>query len=259
MSTQHVVDFNVDNWGGYARCYDTLNELIPYQDLQKRVIQLLDPQQSEHTLDAACGTGNLIWNLRKQCCGSAGTITGFDFSEEMLDRAHEKCVHEQTHFLRTDFNMTLPFANDSFDQVVSMNALYALSKPEHAITECARVLKKDGQLVIVTPKKGYQNGLILKKHCGSTKPNAYWMNAHQSPEREWKLIQESMGDTARARKMMAVAKYNRMIATTGTFHFFSANEITELLHRAGFICVHTELIYAKQALLIHARKQPRRA
>jgi SAM-dependent methyltransferase len=46
---------------------------------------------------------------------------------------------------------TLPFANESFDTVMSIQVLEHTPRPQHLLNEMARVLKKDGTLILCAP------------------------------------------------------------------------------------------------------------
>jgi ubiquinone/menaquinone biosynthesis C-methylase UbiE len=52
-------------WNMYARCYDAIALLQPYQDLLQNVVDKL-PDTSFKMLDAGCGTGNLLSNYAKR-------------------------------------------------------------------------------------------------------------------------------------------------------------------------------------------------
>lgn len=251
MSTSRETSFDVEDWGGYAACYDALNELTPYQELQRRVAAELGSLDGQRVLDAACGTGNLTRILLWQ---GRGEIWGVDFSEEMLQRARQKCTGERVHFAWGDLNQPLQFEDGFFDQVVSINTLYALNHPAALLAEFARILKPGGKLILVTPKKGYENGLILKEHCQSQKPDEYWRDAHSSPEREWMLICEAIQEPSLRHQMMAVAEYNRKIGATTPFHFFDIAELSAIYEECGLTILKTGLTYAQQGLLLLAQK-----
>lgn len=253
MSTSGVGSFDVNDWGGYAVCYDALNELRPYQELQQAVATELGSLTGQRLLDAGCGTGNLIQILlRERWQGME--IWALDFSEEMLRRAEQKNQAISVHFLRADLNQSLPFPDEFFDKIVSVNTLYAIKSPVEALTEFARVLKREGSLVLVTPKRGYQNGLVLKAHCQSDKPDEYWYDVHRSPEREWELVTEAIEDPTVRSQMMAIAEYNRQIAATASFHFFEQPELLTMIEGCGFTIIKTDFVYAEQGILIGARK-----
>lgn len=254
MSTFGVGPFDVNDWGGYAVCYDVLNELGPYRELQQVVATELGSLAGQRLLDAGCGTGNLLQILAQERWEGM-EIWAFDFSEEMLRRAEQKIQAVSVHFLRADLNQSLPFPGEFFDKIVSVNALYAVTNAAELVTGFVRVLKRGGQLVLVTPKRGYQNGLVLKAHCQSEKPDEYWYDVHRSPEREWGLLIEAIEDPRIRGQMMAIAEYNRQIVATATFHFFEPAELLAMVRNCGFTVAKTDLVYAEQGILVVAQKE----
>lgn len=246
--------FEEKKWEEYAKCYDVLNSLVPYRELQERIARELGCLSEQKILEAACGTGNLTEMLFKQNEKNRFEIRAIDFSEEMLEQARQKCPDERIHFMRVDINERLPFADNLFDKIVSVNTLYAARSPEFVLKEFFRVLKNDGQLILETPKTGYENGLILKEHCGSEKPDEYWMNAHSSVEREYRLISEALKGEM-SEQMMRVAEYNRIISENAKFHFFWKEDLEELLKKTGFVSIKTSFVYARQGILAVAGKR----
>lgn len=253
-NNQAPLTFSQPDWEKYAVCYDSLLEIKPYTSMLQTVAReaLNSPRGS--ILDASCGTGNfekVLFDERKE----EVDITGIDTSCEMLTRAKQKCsLYSSVHFLNADLNNVLPFNNDSFDQIVSINTLYAVSNPEKTLCEFHRVINKEGRLLIVTPKHGYENGLILKSHCNSSLPDEYWTDAHANSEREEKLIREAINDEEVIQNMLTVAKYNRSIAGNCKFHFFSLDTLIELLEKNGFNVKNHSVTYANQSIFITATK-----
>lgn len=113
-----------------------------YSALQARVLEWADLQPGCCALDIGIGTG-LMWEdhpVRVE-------LVGVDVSARMLAKVAAKGLArelKQAHF------MELPFADQTFDRVVST---YAFHHVEHgdkprAITEMARVLKSSGVVVL---------------------------------------------------------------------------------------------------------------
>jgi ubiquinone/menaquinone biosynthesis C-methylase UbiE len=101
----------------------------------------------ETVLDVGCGTGtfeHLILQTQPE-----QAITGVDLSAGMLAIARQKCQgYPQVGFTlaaATD----LPFADCSFDRVVTASALHHFADPQAALQEMRRVLKPKGELVIL--------------------------------------------------------------------------------------------------------------
>lgn len=98
-------------------------------------------------LDVACGTGELerllaAENLEQQ-------IVGVDLSEPMLTQARHKLqAFPQIHFQQATVR-SLPFANQSFDIVISANSFHYFDDPLASLQEMRRVLKPDGRLLLL--------------------------------------------------------------------------------------------------------------
>lgn len=99
-------------------------------------------------LDLGSGTGVNLDRLRRLGLPFS-SYTGFDLTPAMLKQAQAK-LGGQKHsaYSRGDIRY-LPFASHSFDLVLSTWALSHISPPQRALSEAARVLKKDGVLVFL--------------------------------------------------------------------------------------------------------------
>jgi len=179
-------------------------------------------------------------------------IVGTDASFAMLNAARSKCIGVE--FVHADLNVPLPFADHVFQTVVCVNALYALAEPAKTLKEFSRIICPHGLLIVVTPKLGYENGLILKSHCRSEKDDAYWIHMHASPERERQLVREAMNDEILAERFLQVAKINRAIVRERSFHFFTKGQLSRLVSESGFTDIRIERTYAKQNLLLTAKR-----
>lgn len=250
METRSATSFTQQDWEHYARCYDRLNELTPYQAMLEEVARALRTQEGERILDAACGTGNLTTRLEQD---TGAVVMGCDYSEVMLACAQDKCG-DRAPLLRTNLNRPIPFADHSFDAVACVNTLYAVANPAHLLSEFSRVLRVGGRIVLVTPKAGYENGLILKAHCKSPKPDAHWEQVHLDPTREEARIREACGDTELARDLILVGTWNRLISKNSRFHFFTTEALEDLITHAGFTITDRRMTYAGQCHLIVAVK-----
>jgi ubiquinone/menaquinone biosynthesis C-methylase UbiE len=252
--------FNAIDWGAYARCYDALLELSPYRAMLTDVTAALRLGGSDRILDAGCGTGNLLLRLQDDARALGvrpGAYFACDASNAMLARAKEKT--EDVSFVRCDLDDRLPYDDESFDAIACVNALYATKDPHATIKEFHRTLTHGGRLVIVSPKRGYENGLILKAHAKSQKPDDYWRDAHRSVERERMLVSEACEDPEVSSKVMLLADYNRRIARDATFHFFEPSDLCALLRETGFRIDTDGLTYAGQNILVSATRLPKGA
>ena len=98
-------------------------------------------------LDVACGTGELAKLLLEK--NPQQQITGVDISESMLKIACKKLeAYSNVSLLRASVT-SLPFDNGSFDLIICANAFHYFASPQLALAEMKRVLKPQGELIIL--------------------------------------------------------------------------------------------------------------
>ncbi len=243
----------INIWSKYAEYYDALNVLKPYQDLQKTIIKNLNLKEEDVILDAGCGTGNLEWwTLEVLGSFNGARFIAIDFCLEMLTKAKKRLQGRDVCFVRADLNKRLPFKDGFFSKIVCVNTLYALDYPLNTIREFYRVLKPRGKLIIVNPKPGYENGLILKEHCGDTGPDEPWLGAHKSFIKDKLIVRAVFKDKAIIDKFLYIAKINSEIALN--FHFYELKELYNMLQKNVFKITKSFLVYAQQDFLIVVQK-----
>lgn len=95
-------------------------------------------------LDVGCGMGFLLYEITQVCPGVK--ISGIDISEYAIEHAKP----EIRDFVQVANATSLPFADDSFDLVFSLNTLHNLyiSDLAQAISEIERVGRGDKYLVV---------------------------------------------------------------------------------------------------------------
>jgi SAM-dependent methyltransferase len=110
-------------------------------------------------LDMACGSGNLAIPLARQGC----IATGVDIAPNLLVQARERAVAEglTVSFDEGDAE-ALPYANASFDAVVTMFGAMFAPRPELVAAELARVLKPGGRLAMANWNPGSFTGAMFK-------------------------------------------------------------------------------------------------
>lgn len=99
----------------------------------------------KQVLELATGTGLIA----KHIVRSADHIEATDASIEMIEQAKRGTESTKLHFSVQDM-FHLSYADQSFDVVLVSNALHIVPKPEKALMEIRRVLKKDGVLIAPT-------------------------------------------------------------------------------------------------------------
>ncbi len=104
-------------------------------------------------LDLGCAQGILSYFLRQE--GGFWVHTDQDFENLKTSQAllEKNCLRVEEGLL--------PFKSDSFDLVVSLDYLEHLENDETCLEEIHRILKKDGRLILATPRTG--KFLVLHK------------------------------------------------------------------------------------------------
>ncbi len=99
-------------------------------------------------LDVACGTGYGAYMLSQVALKAVGADVSFaslSFARDQYNIANLKFVCLDAH--------KLPFGEDSFEVVTSLETLEHLVEPEGFLEECVRVLRPGGFLVLSTPNR----------------------------------------------------------------------------------------------------------
>jgi len=104
----------------------------------QRLVDDVSALGAEAILDLACGDGYLLQHL----VAPGRTLTGVDMSAAELDAAHRRLGNAAT--LEEARATALPFADASFDCVVSHLALMLMERLDDVVREISRVLKPGG-------------------------------------------------------------------------------------------------------------------
>jgi len=147
-----------------SRFYDALSDRSE-APIRKAGLNLLKPRAGERILEIGFGTGHTLAVLAK-AVGSAGMVDGLDLSDQMVRLAKKDLAEarllERTR-LRCGDAVQLPYAGNSMDAVFMSFTLELFDSPEipKVLSECRRVLKRDGRIVVVgMSKEGEHEPLI---------------------------------------------------------------------------------------------------
>jgi ubiquinone/menaquinone biosynthesis C-methylase UbiE len=148
MNTQSIQPHNnkaAATWSAGGYNYDRISQFI--SGAIEHCITRLAPESGEQILDVATGTG---WAARL-LANKESKVTGLDIATGLIEAARIIASKAQ---MEIDFQVgdadALPFANDSFDAVVSTFGVMFSSRPEDAAGELARVCKKGGRIGLTT-------------------------------------------------------------------------------------------------------------
>lgn len=138
-------------------------------DLNYFVKDILDLKINDQVLEIGFGPGKLINEMAK--ITTEGIVEGIDFSSAMFEQASKV---NKRHILNDKVRLnkgecsTLPYENESFDKLCSINTLYFWKEPNKYFSEMFRVLKSGGQIVIGFRDDKQMNNLNLSEEIFST-------------------------------------------------------------------------------------------
>ncbi len=149
-AAQHVRQL----FGSIAPTYDRLNHLLSF-GLDARwwrrtanTFRDILARPDARVLDICCGTGDLTAALLAPRPSNSDTVTGLDFSPEMLRLAESKYANANIRWVEGDA-MALPFPDNSFDLVTSAFGFRNLANYAAGLAEIHRVLRPAGSIGIL--------------------------------------------------------------------------------------------------------------
>lgn len=133
-----------------SKDYDKLNDIISF-NMHKRwkrdTIKQLNILENSKILDVCCGTGDFSIMISLETDKEI-KVMGLDFSENMLSVAREKKEElklENVEFVHGNA-MSLPFGDNTFDNVTVGFGLRNTPDYERVISEMMRVVKPGGKV-----------------------------------------------------------------------------------------------------------------
>lgn len=116
-------------------------------DLNLFVKENLQLQAQDRVLEVGFGPGSLI----SEMASLASVVEGIDFSPAMIARAtktNKRHISDGRVVLHQGDCRSLPFADQAFEKVCSINTVYFWNDPISYLTEMFRVTKNGGTIVI---------------------------------------------------------------------------------------------------------------
>lgn len=158
--TQQFVPAMRFNW--LTQFFDMfLQHALPEKRFKSKLLKLANIEGNQHILDFGCGTGTLVIMIKN--INPKAAVFGVDVDSNVLKIAAKKVAEEKSEiFLSTYDGITLPYADNAFDKVISTLVFHHLTREQkiRALAEILRVLKKDGELYIWD--FGKTNNILLR-------------------------------------------------------------------------------------------------
>lgn len=114
-------------------------------EIAAKTLRYIPMDFSGKLLDVPVGTA--VFTYKKYTVMKQAKITCLDYSNDMLEQAKERLSDlDNVKAVQGDVG-NLPFENESFDIVLSMNGFHAFPDKKSALRETYRVLKKGGRFI----------------------------------------------------------------------------------------------------------------
>jgi len=123
---------------------------VYHQARFRRIGRMIDGIQGK-LLDIGCAGGTFTNELSK-CCDAQ--ITAVDISPDAVAYAKTKYPHIRFQVYDAD-DSHLPFADNSFDTVTILETLEHVLNPVEVLQEMKRIVKKDGQVIVLVPAENW--------------------------------------------------------------------------------------------------------
>jgi O-methyltransferase/aklanonic acid methyltransferase len=154
MSEVHTLDekFKLGDAASYDDCADLFDRFQACSSgpLVAQLVQLAELAGARRVLDIGTGTGVVALAAAARV-GPEGKVVGIDLSEGMLAMAREQAARagreDRLAFRRMDAE-ALELADQSFDAILSLFALFHFPDPLRVLREIFRVLAPGGRLVL---------------------------------------------------------------------------------------------------------------
>ena len=140
-----VASWRPDAYDDFAASYEAENvaSLLNAFYARPAMVDLAGDVDGRRILDAGCGAGPLTALLRDR----GARMTGLDGSPAMIDLARQRLGGDVPLHVH-DLAQPLPFAADSFDDVVSSLVLHYLEDWDAPLAEIRRVLRPGGRFIL---------------------------------------------------------------------------------------------------------------
>lgn len=126
--------------------FATVEDLVGYLMHAKAYDEAISMVKGAEVLDLGCNVGYGAALLRPHCA----RVIAVDVNEAALAEARKRYGDRDIAFRAVD-GRRLPFADESFDVVVSFQVIEHVPDPDQFLGEIRRVLRRGGRAVLTTP------------------------------------------------------------------------------------------------------------
>lgn len=165
-------------------------------NMTKRGFDILAIANNDTVLEI--GPGNAVQADAVVNAAEGVRYVGVDISETMIQEAQRRntglVASNQASFVLSD-GQTMPFADNSFDKILTVNTVYFWQDPVSYIAEIYRVLKPGGRFALVFADKGFMDKLPFTQYGFQTYDKSMAINLLQSAPFSLEAILEEIDHT----------------------------------------------------------------
>jgi ubiquinone/menaquinone biosynthesis C-methylase UbiE len=121
-------------------------------DITEKTMRRMDLRPGERVLDLGCGSGwatRLLARIVSPGPQSSGQVVGIDISDEMVRQARAASRDFDNVMFATGSAAQIPWEENFFDKVLSVESFYYYPDQERALAELFRVMAPRGRLFIL--------------------------------------------------------------------------------------------------------------
>ena len=134
-------------------------------DMNDFTFQQLDLQSEDAVLEIGFGGGYLLEKIIDSQVPSR--ITGIDPQLDVIKMGHKKfkiAIAKKDLELQQASGESLPYGENTFTKICTVNTLYFWSDPQRVLEECDRVLQLQGKLIICYNSPEFLEQTKLTRH-----------------------------------------------------------------------------------------------
>lgn len=136
-----------------------INKKFGSCDLDEWIVANIKIRDGENILDVGCGTGNHL--VRFSELYKYSYFVGIDASETSIQKARVLAKNREAEvnfFVQSMENIKENFESHSYDNIMSIYALYYAHNTNDLLDALKNILKKNGRMMILSPCEGNNEG-----------------------------------------------------------------------------------------------------